>query len=63
MWKIKQFPWNFHALVMRLGDSYSTFAQSCTDVISFYRQFVQVCCRSPHGERGLKYALQMTEER
>ena len=27
-----------------------------------HRFFVHLCCRSPHGERGLKFKSGMTEE-
>ena len=34
--------------------SFSHLVRNCSDAIKFQEVFVQFCCRSPHGERGLK---------
>ena len=35
--------------------SFSHLVRNCSDAIKFQEVFVQFCCRSPHGERGLKF--------
>ena len=41
--------------------SFSHLVRNCSDAIKFQEVFVQFCCRSPHGERGLK--LELSQER
>ena len=36
--------------------SFSHLVRNCSDAIKFQEVFVQFCCRSPHGERGLKFS-------
>ena len=35
--------------------SFSHLVRNCSDAIKFQEVFVQFCCRSLHGERGLKF--------
>lgn len=39
--------------------SFSHLVRNCSDAIKFQEVFVQFCCRSPHGERGLKSVLRI----